>query len=303
VLKKLILGLLGLIALVAIIGGGWVFMQVSAFDASLQKKYDVPLGTITLSTDPAVLERGKHIAESFGGCIACHGANLGGGKKEDMGPLGEITYGNITTGKGGHGAEYSDAELLRLLRHGLKKDGSTVRFMPVPDFNWWPDDDMVAVLSWVRQQPPVDGQPAVMKPSAMLKVLDRLDNIPVDIARRIDHSKPVEKAVIPTTPTKEYGEFLANACRGCHGAKLSGGPIPGAPPSMPVPLNLTRHETGLGAYTLDDFKTVLRTGKRKNGKMLDPFMPIEMTRNYSDLETEALFAYLQSVPPTAFGNR
>lgn len=302
-LKRICLGLLGLAVLVAAGAGGWIFMQVSAFDSSLQKKYDVPIGTMTLSTDPAVLERGKHIAESFGGCIACHGANLGGGKKEDMGPLGEITYGNITTGKEGRGAEYSDGELLRLLRHGIKKDGTTVRFMPVPDMNWWPDEDMVALISWVRQQPPVDGQPAVMEPSAMMKVLDRLDNIPVDIARRIDHSKPIVKATIPATPTKEYGEFLANACKGCHGPNLSGGPIPGGPPSMPVPANLTRHETGLAAYTIDDFKTVLRTGKRKNGKMLDPFMPVEMTKNYTDLETEALFAYLQSVPPATFGNR
>jgi hypothetical protein len=59
----------------------------------------------------------------------------------------------------------------------------------------------------------------------------------------------------------------------------------------------------MSSYDLEAFKTVLRTGKRHNGKMLDPFMPIDMTRNFSDLETEALFAYLKSVPQLQFGNR
>jgi mono/diheme cytochrome c family protein len=301
VLKKIILGVLGLIVLVAVVGGGWVFMQVSAFDASVNKVYDVPLPTITLSTDPAVLERGKHIAESFGGCQACHGANLGGGLKEDLGPLGNITYANITTGKGGKGADYSDAELARLIKHGVKKNGKGLIFMPAQDMKWWPDEDVVALISYIRTVPPVDGQPQITEPSAMMKVLDRLDQMPADVARRIDHGK--EKIAGAPTATAEYGEFLANACKGCHGPTLSGGPIPGAPPSMPVPLNLTPHESGLGGYELSDFKKVLREGIRKNGKKLDPFMPITMTKNYSDTETEALFAYLKAQPPKAFGNR
>lgn len=301
-LKKILLAFAGALVLVLMAAGGWVFTKVSAFDESMAKKYDVPLPTITLSTDAAVLERGKHLAHALGGCHGCHGANLGGGKTEDFGPMGKATYANITTGKGGKGAEYTDAELARLLRSGIKKDGTGVRFMPIQDFKWWPDEDIVAVISYIRTLPPVDGQPAVFEAGTMMKVLDRLDNLPVDVARRIDHSKP---PVIgpPPAPTKEYGEFIANACKGCHGPKLSGGPIPGAPPSMPVPLNLTPHETGLGAYNLEDFKTVLRTGKMKSGKMLDPFMPIEMTKNFSDVETEALFAYLKAQPPVPFGNR
>lgn len=301
-LKKILLAFAGALVLVLMAAGGWVFTKVSAFDESMAKKYDVPLPTITLTADPAALERGKHLADSLGGCHGCHGANLGGGKSEDMGPLGKVTYANITTGKGGRGAEYSDAELFRLMRHGIKKDGTGVRFMPIQDMNWWPDEDIVATISYIRTLPPVDGQPAVFEAGTMMKVLDRLDNLPVDVARRIDHSKP-PKLGPPPAPTKEYGEFIANACKGCHGPTLSGGPIPGAPPSMPVPLNLTPHETGLASYSLEDFKAVLRTGKMKNGKMLDPFMPIEMTKNFSDVETEALFAYLKAQPPVAFGNR
>jgi hypothetical protein len=70
-----------------------------------------------------------------------------------------------------------------------------------------------------------------------------------------------------------------------------------------VPLNLTPHETGLKGWTYDDFMALLRSGKRKNGKPLDPFMPVLALKNLSELETRALWAYLQSVPPRPFGDR
>ena len=72
-----------------------------------------------------------------------------------------------------------------------------------------------------------------------------------------------------------YGAYLVRGCTGCHGDGLSGGPIPGAPPSTPVPLNLTPHETGLAAWTYEDFDKLLTQGVRKSGKKLDPFMPVE----------------------------
>ena len=84
---------------------------------------------------------------------------------------------------------------------------------------------------------------------------------------------------------------------------MSGGPIPGAPDTLAVPLNLTAQATGLADYSVEDFKKTLRQGVRKNGRKLDPFMPVESTRNMTDIELEALYAYLHSVPPVAFGNR
>jgi mono/diheme cytochrome c family protein len=97
--------------------------------------------------------------------------------------------------------------------------------------------------------------------------------------------------------------FVATSCRGCHGPTLTGGPIPGAPPGLAVPLNLTAHETGLKGWRYDDFVALLREGKRKNGKPLDPFMPVEALKNMNDVELHALWAYLQSVPPRPFGER
>jgi hypothetical protein len=84
---------------------------------------------------------------------------------------------------------------------------------------------------------------------------------------------------------------------------LSGGPIPGAPPELPVPSNLTPDATGLKGWAFEDFQRLMEQGIRKNGKKLDPFMPIEAFGKQDEIEKRALFAWLQSLPPTPFGNR
>jgi mono/diheme cytochrome c family protein len=142
---------------------------------------------------------------------------------------------------------------------------------------------------------------AAMRIGTLGKVLDRLNMIPIDVARRIDHQK-IEKAP-PPTPTVAYGRFIGKLCTGCHGDNLSGGPIPGAPPDMAVPLNLTPHATGLGGVTFEGFEKTMKTGIRRDGRKLDPMMPVEAFGNFDDIEMRALYAYLMSLPGREFGGR
>ena len=301
VLKR-ILKVLGLVVIIALLGGGaFAGYQVHAFNTSMARTYDVSLPQITRSTDPVTLERGKHIAESIGACASkdCHGADFGGGTPVTMGPLGTMQGPNITSG--GRGADYSDAELARLLQHGVKRDGHGLQFMPAPDFAWWPDDDVVAVISYLRTVPAVARPSGAMQLGLLAKVLDRQNMIPLDVARRIDHE---HRPLGPTpAPTAAYGTFLANACRGCHGATLSGGRIPGAPSEMAIPLNITPHETGLAGWTYEDFDKLLSTGIRKMGKQLDPMMPVTELGKFNQTERRALWAFLQTVPAKPFGDR
>lgn len=289
------------IALAVIVLGalGYVGIQARSFDSSMARVYQVPIPTIVRSTDAAVIERGKHLAESLGECTVCHGDNMAGGRVEPMGPLGTVVMPNVTTGRDARGNLYTDGELARLITHGLRRDGTSVRLMPATSWGWWPDEDVVALVSWLRSLPPVDGDPGVVEFKTMAKVLDRIDSIPIDVARRIDHD--VRHAAPKPSPDAKYGAFVGTPCRGCHGPGLSGGPITGAPPGLAVPLNLTPHETGLKGWTYSDFETFAREGKRKNGKPLDPFMPVQSIRNMNDVERRALWAYLESTPPRAFG--
>jgi hypothetical protein len=64
--------------------------------------------------------------------------------------------------------------------------------------------------------------------------------------------------------------------------------------------NLTPDETGIGNWTLDNFKKALREGKAKGlegSRTLLPPMPWQMLANVTDEDTKAIFMYLQSLKP------
>lgn len=279
--------------------GGFVGLQVRAFDQSVAQTYDLAPLAIERSADPAVVARGEHLARGLGGCSSkdCHGADFAGGRPLVMGPVGTFTGPNLTALL----PAYSDGELARLLRFGVKKDGRSVRFMPVEDFAWMNDGDMRAVVSYLRTIKPVDRASGLVEVGVLGKVLDRRDALPLDIGRRMATAKP-DLAGAPE-PTAAYGAYLARGCTGCHGKGFSGGPIPGAPKELPTPLNLTPHSSGLAGWTYEDFDKLMKKGIRKNGKALDPFMPIESYGTMDEVEQRALFAYLVKLEPRAFGGR
>jgi hypothetical protein len=57
-------------------------------------------------------------------------------------------------------------------------------------------------------------------------------------------------------------------------------------------------ETGLGRWTQRNFTETLRTGRHMGrGRAILPPMPIPMYKHFTDADLEAIFAYLQSIPP------
>jgi hypothetical protein len=64
--------------------------------------------------------------------------------------------------------------------------------------------------------------------------------------------------------------------------------------------NLTPDPTGMGGWTLDNFKTALRKGKYKgleNSRPLLPPMPWQNLQHMTDEDLESVFDYLQSLKP------
>jgi hypothetical protein len=300
-IKRVLVGAGALVGVVGLGGGLFAWTQASAFTSSMERSYEIPVPQIALSTDPAVLERGRHLAESVAPCASsdCHGKDLAGGKTIVMGPLGTFTGPNVT--KGGLAAAYGPGELARLIQHGIKKDGRSVRFMPVQDWSWMPESDVTALVSYLQTVPAVDRPNGETSLGLLAKILDRQGMIVIDVARKVDNAA-VGKGPAPS-PTREYGEYLGKLCQGCHGDTLSGGPLPGAPPDFPVPTNLTPHETGLQGWAFADFEKLLVTGIRPDGTKVNEMMPTESFGKLDDTEKRALFAYLQSVPPMEFGSR
>ncbi|MCD6040418.1 MAG: c-type cytochrome [Burkholderiales bacterium] len=59
-------------------------------------------------------------------------------------------------------------------------------------------------------------------------------------------------------------------------------------------------QTGLGKWTPRNFKETIRTGRHMGrGREILPPMPIMVYRNFTDADLEAIFAYLQTIPPIA----
>lgn len=300
-LKRVGVGVGGVVLLVFVGGGAYAAVKSSAYETSMSKVYDVPLPAVTRSTDAKVIERGKHLVEATAGCVSadCHGADLGGGKPISMGPVGTFHGPNVTPGS--LLDSYNDGELARLVKHGVKKDGRSVRFMPSQDLSWLPDDELTAIVSYLRTVPPVQRTIPASEVGVLGKVLDQRGELAIDIARRIDHAK--KEAVGSPEPSAGYGKFLARSCQGCHGEGFSGGPIPGAPASVPIPTNLTPHATGIAAWSYEDFDKVLTQGLKKNGNKLDPFMSLDAIGKLNETEKKALFAFFGTLSAKPFGQR
>jgi hypothetical protein len=102
--------------------------------------------------------------------------------------------------------------------------------------------------------------------------------------------------------TVEHGAYVANMCLGCHGDKLSGGKIPGGPPDWPAAANITPGEGSVMPRYPDvaAFQAMLRSGKRPDGTPIQ-VMPFGSLSKLSDVDAQALYAFLKTVPAQKAG--
>jgi cytochrome c553 len=257
----------------------------------LGRHFAVTPAAISIPTDSASLERGRHLGEAIAKCPDCHGPDLGGVAME-MGPLGTFPAPNLTTGQGG--IERSDADWVRAVHHGVASDGRALVFMPSSAYSGLSADDLGAIIAWVKSMPPVDRT----LPGRTLGPIGRviLATKPARLvpALAIDHSAPLPAAV-PVSATPEYGRYITvvGGCTYCHGDNLAGG-IKEGPPGTPPSANL-RADGPIASWTEADFRTALRTGKRPDGSAINPFMPWRAAGRMTDEEIAATWAYLRTL--------
>ena len=269
----------------------------------LKHIYTIPEETIIIPADEESLAEGKRIFQ-YRGCEACHGEHLQGLVYMDNPAIGQVITPNLTTGQGDIGAQRTDADLVRSIRHGVRPDGTALLFMPSTEFYYLSDTDLGRVIAYIRSVPPTDSE---MPPSKLsltgrivMNVAKAITFLPAEL---IPHDSPRPVAPEPGI-TPEYGEYLALSCKVCHGQTLSGGEIPGFPPEWPSAPNLTPGKgSRLPTWGEEGFIEIIRTGQ-KHGRVINPdYMPWKSYRHMSDDELRAVYAYLQSLPPKNFGNR
>ena len=106
------------------------------------------------------------------------------------------------------------------------------------------------------------------------------------------------------------GKYLAQAgdCVACHTAP--GGKLFAGGHAMPTPFgtlytsNVTPDpETGIGKWTADQFYSMMHTGRSPDGGLLYPAMPFGSYTKITRADSDAIFAFMQSVPPVKLPNK
>jgi mono/diheme cytochrome c family protein len=263
-------------------------------NAHLNKTYDFPPSNITIPTDAASIEYGKHRAETL--CEGCHGKDLSGTNNWfSAGPLGTIDSANLTSGEGGIAREYtSDEDYVKAIRHGIDPEGKPIFMVAVVSTAHLSDKDLGAIIGYVKSVPPVDHKTNGQNLTPLAKILlaaGVFPRLPVEVVSHETNVNAPERGV-----TAEYGAYLANTndCRLCHGPNLNGGPFPDPTVKLISP-NLTPGGE-LGPWTEEQFVNTIRTGVKPNGSQLSDRMPWKNYRLFYDDELKAIWLFLQSLP-------
>ncbi|MGE5249455.1 MAG: c-type cytochrome [Bacteroidota bacterium] len=270
-----------LVGLFAVVSGIGIF-----------KYYTVParpIPDIKVEGTPEQIARGEHLAGAF--CAGCHSTTgdlpLTGGM--DMGadlpmPLGKYVSANLTPA--GPLKDWTDGEIFRAIRANVDRDGKPLTFMSTVNVRYLSDDDIKALIAYLRNQQPVENEvPAPYDRPTLLAFF-------MGGANLLPSPPPVEGPVAgpAMAPTADYGKFMLTFldCKICHGADLNGGTNPATPKGPSLRL--------VKGWTVQQFMDTLRTGKDPGGHVLSPTMPWKPTGRLSDVELTALYKYIVSLP-------
>ena len=285
------------LAAIVVLAGSAVYV---VSERKLGRTYDTTVPVFTVPTDSASIARGEHLTRNVITCTLCHGQDLGGAVYSTDPVVGTVAGPNLTRGQGGVGSDYTAMDYARAIRRGVRRDGRSLMVMPSEVFTHLSQEDLGAVVAFLQHAPPVDREVPRSGFGPVGRALFAAGKMNIMVAGKTPRITPPESVPRDTTPA--YGKYLADisGCHGCHGYGMSGGPVAG-PPGLPPASNLT--PAGIGQWTEADFTRVLRHGKRPDGSSVDAFMPWEVYRGMTDAEIRALWLYLRSVPPKAFGNK
>ncbi len=257
-----------------------------------------PAPDIKVAGTAQQLERGARLANL---CADCHSTTgqppLDGsrGNLADLpgGPSLGVEYApNLTPAA--DIKEWPDGELIRAIREGVDDEGRALVVHPAQVFRYLSDDDVQALVAYLRSQPAVENPANAAAPENGVNLLGALlvgSGIVAPSAQ-----PPISQPVLapPAGATAEYGKYLVTVggCGDCHGEKLaggSGGLVPAGPGLIEITQKLNRSE----------FVEYVRLEGKKAGEPNPQSMPWKSFSNFAgDDDLAAIYAYLQSLAST-----
>ena len=267
----------------------------------LNQSHGNPVAAIQVAGTAAQIARGQQLAHI---CASCHSDNrdlpLSGvnfGQKFGLPPVGTLYAPNLTPS--GNIKDWTDGEVIRAIRQGIHKNGRSLLVMPAENFRNMSDDDVQAVVAYLRSQPATGGP----MPDSQFNVLGALF---INLFDFRTAQPPVGSVAAPQPGTPANGKYMVAiiGCRDCHGDQLQGKLDTGQPGPPPGP-NLTKIVPN---WTAEQFMTFFNTGLRPDGSPVpmltlpgggtEPRMPWPMVRvSTTDDELKAMYSYLHSLPP------
>ncbi len=280
-----------------------------------------PYPEVRASADAKVIERGRYLVTGPGHCSSCHAGNadrehpealtpeapLSGGFEFAMGPIATVWAMNLTPDDATGIGKITDRELARVIRYGVLPDGRLSIFMAT-SASKPSDEDLVAMISYLRTLTPIDNAVKPAEAGALLKVM-----MPFMAFGPSPAPVPVHVPAGPE-PTVERGSYLANSvalCVGCHSqydmetfqtvGPLAGGGMPDPSHGTDTdkefcPPNLTSDPTGItGQLDKDAFVARLRHGR----VYASSIMPWENFAWTDEGDLRSVYRYLKSLPPVA----
>src|SRR5512137_1822460 len=261
-----------------------------------------------------LVERGAYLMNGIVACGNCHAQRdkegrvlpalgLSGGMLFDEEPFRAYAR-NITPDPETGIGKWTDAQIVRAIREGIRPDGTLIGPpMPIEFYRGMSDDDALALAAWLRAQAPV--KHSVPKSEYRMKLPPA-------------YGPPIKEKIVapPRSDLVGYGAYLAGPlghCLDCHTPWTQAGPdmtqvgAGGNPMKGPWGVSLTRnltpHETGLKGWSDAEIARAIREGRSRNGTPLKPPMAFDWYRNIDDADMQALIAYLRSLKPLPLGGQ
>jgi len=265
-----IAGLIGL----AVVAAAGIFILSGQI---LNKRYEAKAEALPAPTRAELLDAERQAR--IHGCIACHGENVSGRVMADIPNVARLVAPNLTA----VAAKASDQQLAAAIRQGIGHDGRGLFIMPSQQFSRLNATEVAALIRWVRTRPRVSGnvEPITMRPLGRVAIaIGKIEPAPA----MIDDFQT--QTPIDLGPRYAQGQRLAAAnCSECHGPSLYGGAVAGTKaPDLAI----------AGAYDLNQFRTLMKTGRPPSGKDLGLMKEIA-EKDFSHLrddEVQALHEYL-----------
>ncbi len=284
VLKWIGILLGGLLVVALVVIAAIYFMT----ESRLNETYAVSVTAVDVPQQPELGERTYPLVV-VDLCRDCHRNDLAGQVMDDDPMTARLVAPNLTAGRGGIGAQYSDEDWVRAIRHGIGKDNKSLIVMPSSELNVLSDTDLGIVISLIKNTTPVDNElpKTFIGPMGRIFLLQAPDLLPASV---IDHDQPPAEMPKPGVSV-EYGEYLSHLCALCHGVDFAGIDDPGGG------MNLTP-AGDLGEWSEADFIETIRSGVAPDGEELDQeMMPVGIWGKLSDDELKAIWMFLQTLPP------